>query len=476
MVSYTSLCVYWKWPPPLQRYQFITVLAAGFLMHLTFGTIYTYGNMVPYMVSYARNQSAPAGLRNADTVYVYALQVAGVGSSMTLGGILEQRLGPRIVSLCGGWTMSLGVALTYFTIQYSFWLTLVTYGFMFGFGTGLGYMAPLACAIKWLPKHKGVANGIVLSGIGCSALLFNFVQTAYINPSNYSPTCNSASCSDGNYFTQQDLINRVPFVFPILGLIYSVLQFIACIFLVNPSPTEGYHPVPDNENETSAKDKCQSTAICDSESKENTLSDSDAVNLSPREMLTKLNFYLLFIILLSGSLPIAFVVTLYKAFGQSLIDGDYLLTTAGSVSAMFNLLGRILWGALADKTSYKLALLLQSTTMCFLLYTFYGVSILSPALYFIWLCGIFFCVGGLYSLLPTAVAKAFGPDYMGVNYGIMYVAVVLASVMASFIAELFERVVGWDWVFVIPAGVATIAYVTALCYRHRVYEVRKPIG
>ena len=502
MVSFNSLCVYWKWPSAIQRYQFVAVLAAGFLMELTLGTTHTYGNMVPYMVSYVRNQSAPANLMSSDTVYLYALQYAGIASSVMLGGTLQQYLGPRIVSLCGGWFMSLGVALTYFTIQYSFWLAMLTYGFMFGFGIGLGYVIPLTCAVKWLPKYKGMANGIVLSGIGCSAMLFNFVQTAYINPSNYSPTCN-APCNRGEekYFTQQDLINRVPFVFLLLAFIYSVLQFVACIFLVYPSPTEQYCPVAKDNDSESKEENCQSTkqdgnTTDNAKSKSTTLdriflnlklnrlfssksestSDSDSANLSPLQMLAKLDFYLLCIILVSEKIPLSFIITLYKVFGQNVIDNDHFLAAAGSVSAVFNLLGRIFWGALADKTSYKLALLLQSTTMCFLLYTFYGVSILSPALYFIWLCGIFFCIGGLFSLLPTATATAFGLRYFGTNYAIIYSTGVIGVVLAAFIVGFFEHIFGWKWFFVVSGGINAVAYaavLSKLCYHYVLYSKEK---
>ena len=42
---------------------------------------------------------------------------------------------------------SVGVALSYFTIA-SFWLLLITYGFVFGFGVGIAYPIPMACAIR----------------------------------------------------------------------------------------------------------------------------------------------------------------------------------------------------------------------------------------------------------------------------------------------------------------------------------------
>ena len=210
--------------------------------------------------------------------------------------------------------------------------------------------------------------------------------------------------------------------------------------------------------------------------KSESLPDADVVDQSPLQMLVNPNFYLLYIILFTEGIPLTFVVTLYKVFGQSLIDNDHFLTAAGSVSAVFNLLGRILWGALADKTSYELALVLQSATMCFLLYTFYSVSVLSPALYFIWLCGICFCIGGLFCLLIVAVASAFGQKYVGINFGILYTSRMVGSILAAFVVGLLERVVGWDWIFVVSGGVATIAYtslIISLFYQHIVYPLLK---
>jgi hypothetical protein len=43
---------------------------------------------------------------------------------------------------------SAGVALTYFTIQESFELVILTYGLMFGLGVGIAYAVPLNCGHK----------------------------------------------------------------------------------------------------------------------------------------------------------------------------------------------------------------------------------------------------------------------------------------------------------------------------------------
>ena len=237
MVLYASICVYWKWPKVLWKFQLVLVLASCFLIHLALGSLYTSGNLVPYLVSYIRERSRPMDLRYTDGAYLYTCQVIGYGSTVVFGGILEKRFGPRLVTLLAGLFMCFNIALTYIVIQYSYWLLLLTYGLMYGIGSGMGYIGPLACAMRWLPNWKGVASGIVVSGYGLSSFIFNFVQTGYINPHNKSP--NDIPYSDNpdeTYFSQPEILNAVPNVFLILSACYATMLVIGSVFLVNPPP------------------------------------------------------------------------------------------------------------------------------------------------------------------------------------------------------------------------------------------------
>lgn len=38
--------------------------------------------------------------------------------------------------------------------------------------------------MKWLPHHRGLANGLIVFGFGFGSLIFNFVETFIINPHN----------------------------------------------------------------------------------------------------------------------------------------------------------------------------------------------------------------------------------------------------------------------------------------------------
>ena len=131
---------------------------------------------------------------------------------MTVAGHLEERVGVRMTILLGCAIMTSGVFLTYFTIQVSMAAATLTYGFMFGLGIALAYAPPMAVAMRWFPRKKGLVNGIIVGGFGLGAFIFNTVQTTYLNPLNKSPE------ADGFFSLEQnDVLERVPSVFLLLG-------------------------------------------------------------------------------------------------------------------------------------------------------------------------------------------------------------------------------------------------------------------
>ena len=535
MVNYSSLCVYWRWPKRLRKAQLISVLCGGFLIHLSLGSVYTYGNLAPYIVSYVRKRSHPTNLQFTSATFVFAAQIAGQGLSMALGGVLEKRFGPRLVSLFGGWFMSIGVLLTYFAIQKSFWLLLLTYGFMFGLGIGIAYIGPISCAMRWLPKWKGIATGIVVSGFGLSALIFNTVQTGFINPTNIAPD------SDTDYFEDPNLIDRIPYVFLVLGGSYAVMQFLGAIFLVNPIPASedqvpnGYRSLPDSDlNEGRKRSESEdSVSLCDhsyqvssiqreglerssragssdrqslTESQKNpqvwrhrnrdsvSMVESDLeqsgtswtsnyiYKVAPLELLRRRNFYILWTMFLCVGISTAFISSLYKTFGLKTIQDDHFFTLVGGISSFFNLLGRILWGVLADLTSYKFAFVLQGGLASSLLLTLYTTSDISffgetatKVLLFVWICGIFFCIGGYFSLFPTAIARSFGQENVSINYGLLFTAQIVGGILAAFISELLVNEIHWYGVFFIMGGLHIFEFFLAICYRHkRFMRLRHP--
>lgn len=504
MVTYDSLCVYWRWPGCLQRYQVLFVIFGAFLIHLSLGSIYSIGNMIPYIVSFVRNSSEPQTLRSSDATYLAACQTTGHGVMIILGGLMEKRIGPRLATLIGCCLMCAGVLLTYFTIQISFWLVLITYGLMFGFGLGIAYIGPITCIMKWLPKWKAVAAGIVVAGYGLSSTIFNALQTAYINPHNVQPDAQPfPENPKEKYFTDHDLLQRVPYVFLILGLVYGMIQLIGCVFLVNPPPHEEYSinllnnedknlclcdqrvrtgPFPRSNSVSDTKfDSDQSTESSSLLGSINSTKSTNSnklvvswsrnvvLNVTPKAMLTKLNFYIQWLMFMIAGLSVNFVSSLYKQFGLENEVDDHFLAAVGSVAAFFNLLGRILWGLLADVVTYKFALVLQVGVMTCLLLTLYITTVGGKWMFMIWVCGLFFCIGGNYSIFPAAIARSFGQLHLGVNYGLLFTSQTVGALLSAFLASTLVHVIDWWGVLFLLGGLSILELLFALCYRHKRY-------
>ncbi len=513
-------------------------------MHLTLGSIYTFGNMAPYIVSFIRNQSHPEDLKQETTSWIFAFALAGQGMSMFLGGWLVKRIGPRWTTLIGGWVMSLGVALSYWTISLSFYAMLMTYGFLFGVGVGIAYIGPLSSAMNWMPKWKGFANGIVVAGFGLGALIFNAIQTNYINPENITPT---KDANGDSYFQNINLFHRVPITFLILGGTYAVIQLVGSLLITNPpedynktaepDPLEEHAkffnsdryreiddhsfkrnsliyrmPIPSAEGSTNSKsyekqsfphesprmrtpvENLSDESLAGDESSQllrgsqspsnGGVNESSAsltpsmamwsssnvvASLKPMQMLKKFNFYLLWYMFLAEGMSTTFVATLYKFFGQTFIPNDHFLAYVGSVSAIFNCSGRIIWGLVADKVSYKFALVTLSGLMTVFTLTLYACSLVGKAMFFVWMCIIFFCLGGNFSLFPTAIARAFGLQYVSVNYGLLFTSQIVAGSAGAMLSTVLRTHIGYDGMLFVVSGFSCSTFILSLLFKPKRY-------
>jgi nitrate/nitrite transporter NarK len=126
-------------------------------------------------------------------------------------------------------------------------------------------------------------------------------------------------------------LERVPGLFIFLGCIYLVIQLLAVIFITNPPVCDVVKP-----------------DITDVQ-----------LTISPEPMVPLLHvirsplFVALWFTFLFNDQTIIGVIGLYKAFGLNFWTDDKNLTLVGSIGAIFNALGRLAWGFLADRVQYR---------------------------------------------------------------------------------------------------------------------------
>ncbi|VDD83981.1 unnamed protein product [Mesocestoides corti] len=147
----------------------------------------------------------------------------------------------------------------------------------------------------------------------------------------------------------------------------------------------------------------------------------------PSKTLETVEFYVLWVLMLCGTFPMVLIMSLYKIIGQRDIHNDQFLVTVGSLASAANMIGRVMWGELADKIAYR--------TLITVVFVLWGAMLtglpFSPHVPHIGMYAfallvilMFLCVAGLHVLLPYAARKLFGQEYFAANYGLVFTAVV----------------------------------------------------
>ncbi|KAH7727302.1 Protein F10G7.5 a [Aphelenchoides avenae] len=423
-------------PPGLRPW---FVIGAGVTIQFTYGIVYTFGNLLPYLVSYLRWKVDPEQTAGA-MVWLQSL-MASIPFAMLAGGYMERKVGARMGVVIGSLLYTGFIALSYFAIQKSFFLLLLTFGFFSSFGQGMAYNCILIQCQRWLPHRIGLVGGLITAGFGSGAFIIAPIQTKFINPDNLHVN------ADG-FFTQEELLERVPKVFLLLAMIFGVLQLVAVFFIANPAKS------------TTAEN-------------ESLLGEDDSLTEEDAEASARTNhsdifysgaFALLFLTLLLNGVWIQTASGLFKAFGQQFIQDDFFLATVNSFAAGINCLSRVVWGAAADKTSYQTTMSIACAIGAVLMWTLSVVkSIGNRFLFMFWICGMFGCIGATFSLVPYGTHRCFGGRNFGIAYGAIQIALGFSGVITALCSQFFLPMVGYERHFLIMGSTIAVSLLLTQC-------------
>ncbi|MBY8985563.1 MAG: OFA family MFS transporter [Candidatus Lokiarchaeota archaeon] len=413
------------------RNRWIVVIGA-IMIQLALGTIYSWGTITVFISPYLNEVKEL-------TVYVFGVGLLSFAVTMIFAGSLQQKYGPRKVAMLGG--VLIGVGLISSAFMTTFIGLLITYGIIFGVGIGLGYVCPIASAGKWFPDKKGFINGIAVAGFGAGAFIFNFVIKALANPTGLS----DEAVNFVNVITP-----NIPVMFIVLGLIYLVLVIGGAMTLSNPP--EGWIPVgwtPPAPSEESGVSGLE-------------FDRSQTVKLP--------QFWMLWAAFVLSAISGLLVIGSYSAFAKTEAAPSvflYMIGTSdfvfiGSLAALFNGLGRIIWGKMADIITYKKAMLMMFITQGILLFIYFTTNV-NEIYFLIITCAIFFCFGGNFSLFPTATSDLFGSKNLGPNYGIVFTAYGIAGFIGAVGVNLFVNIFGSYLILFIVMGIMSLGS-AALAY------------
>ena len=138
-------------------YGWVVVAVCFVLSAVIFGTRYSFGVFFKSLErDFELTRAATSGVFSAYMVICCAFAV--------LGGWALDRYGPRIVLFLMGVFTGLSLILT---SQTSFaWQLFISYSLLLAIGTGAGYTIVMSTTSRWFDRKRGLAVGIVSSGVG----------------------------------------------------------------------------------------------------------------------------------------------------------------------------------------------------------------------------------------------------------------------------------------------------------------------
>lgn len=406
------------------------VVVGGILIQLCLGAIYAWSAFTKKLTD--------TGFTKTQTQIIFSLGLLSFAVVMALiAGKWQKKAGPKKVAIAGGIVLGLGYFLAGFSgtnENPNFWGILIGVGLLGGAGIGLGYVCPIAALVKWFPDKKGLITGLAVAGFGFGALIWIKLTSGFeFGPVDLTPGW------AGLYGAGWGVME----VFRLYGVLFAVLVIIGALFMINPP--EGWQPrgwVPPEASKAAG---------------------TGGINLTEGQMVQTPQFWILFLTFTAGGMAGLMVIGIIKLFGIDALTASGLEITKANVItgtamglfyALLNGLGRIVWGAISDKTGRKNAIIMMSAAQGIMMIVFYFIGGKEIGLY-VGAAIIGFNFGGNFALFPAATADYFGNKNVGTNYPWVFMAYGVGGVVGPILGGMMGDAKVWMWAF-IPCGIACL--------------------
>ncbi|NIR86631.1 MFS transporter, partial [Candidatus Bathyarchaeota archaeon] len=145
-------------------YGWMVVIASFLTTFIFFSIQYIFG-------VFSKSLIDEFGWTRSLTSGAYSLNMIVHGLSALLMGTLSDRYGPRITIGVNGFLVGLGIVLCSQIVD--LWQLYVFFGLLIGVGMGAAFSPPMSTTAKWFVRRRGLALGIVASGIGLGTLVMS---------------------------------------------------------------------------------------------------------------------------------------------------------------------------------------------------------------------------------------------------------------------------------------------------------------
>lgn len=330
-------------------------------------------------------------------------------------GFFVDRFGPRMLISIG--SVLTGLSWVLASQAQSVLGIYLTYGLLGGIGTGIIYIGVIGLMVRWFPDRRGFATGMVAAGYGFGAILTTFPVNASLTASGW----------------QHTLL--------VFGIVFGIIGLIA---------SQGLRMPP---QQWMAQHEATKSSVAD---------------VSSTKMLGSPVFWLMFVMMTmmstSGLMVISQMGSFARDFGvtNALVWGLAALPLALTIDRFTNGLTRPFFGWISDRIGREntmlLAFGLEGIAM-----TLWLVTRGNPVLFVLLSGVVFFGWGEIFSLFPSTLTDTFGTKHATMNYGFLYIAQGVGSVLGGPLAALLHEGTG-SWIPVFQVCIAMDLLTAALAF------------
>ena len=379
------------------------IAIAGTLLQLCLGTVYAWSFFQKPLVS-------AFSWSHTEVAWAFSIAIFMLGCSAAWGGMNLPKYGPTKLAILGALLYGAGWLLGGFALgMHSLPLLYLGYGFVGGIGLGLGYVTPVATAVKWFPDKKGFVTGMVIMGFGFGALVLSKV---------IAPILVASFGTDA-----AGLIK----MFYAIGGVLLVCGTLAGSLLRNPPAgfvPQGYTPPPAPAGSSA----------------------DGAASLGAKACLLSSRFFFMWLILFCNTTAGIMFIGFQSPMLQDLLKvsnpglNAAALAASGAtliaISSIFNGVGRFFWGGLSDKIGriQTFRFILASQVLVFVALVF----IRNPVVFGVLVCYVLLCYGGGFGSMPSFVLDTFGQRLMPAVYGTILTAWSMAGIVGPQVVAIIK--------------------------------------
>ena len=399
-------------------YGWIIVIAAGCVIMVMYGTLFTFGVFFePVLTALDWTRAMTSG--------AFSLCIFTHGVLAIVMGKLTDKRGPRIaVTVCG---LSLGAGYLLMSQITSIWQLYLFYGILIGMGMGGAWVPHVSTIARWFEKRRGLATGIAASGEGVGILIMAPLSRWLISAHGW----------------------RTSYI--IVGIIALVFIIAAAQFLRHRPEKMGLLPYG---REANAKDISPAKYHKSSVTRDFSLAEA----VKGRQFWIILAVFFLFEF---SILSVMNHIDIHATdIGISAITAANIIAVIGGTS----ILGRIALGTFADRAGSRQAIIA-------------GLAILAAALLWLqiakveWMLFLFaavfgFAFGGLLVQISLIIAESFGLTSHGAIFGVISFGLIVGGALGPFIVGYLSDVTAsCQPGFLVCAVASIISFVLAMFLR-----------